>query len=121
MTSVTITLPLPPEALKPNARPHWSRKARAAKAYRKRAWASTLAATGAGLPERWRRASVQVVAFFPTARHPDPDNLIASLKAAFDGIADAGLIANDKELWPLRPVIGKDKANPRIELTISQE
>lgn len=121
MTSVSITIPLPPDALKPNARPHWSRKARAAKAYRKHAWAATLAATGVGPPERWRRASVQVVAYYPTARHPDPDNLIASLKSAFDGIADAGLIANDKELWPERPVILKDKANPRIEMRISQE
>lgn len=124
MTSVTIIIPLPPEALKPNARAHWARKARAVKAYRKQAWAATMAATDrrrAMTPERWAKASVRVVAFYPSARHPDPDNLIASLKAAFDGIADAGLIADDKGLWPERPAILKDKQNPRIELTISQE
>jgi crossover junction endodeoxyribonuclease RusA len=119
--NITITIPLPPAALKPNSRPHWSRKARAAKAYRKAAWAATVAATSPGLPMRWRKASVQVTAFFKTVRHPDPDNLIASLKAAFDGIADAGLVADDKELWPLRPIIGKDAEFPRIELTISPE
>ena len=120
MTFLTITIPLPPAALKPNTRCHWTQKARATKTYRLQA---RLAAASAikGPPPRWLKASVQVKAYYPTARHQDPDNCVASLKAVFDGIADAGVIANDKDLWPERPQIFKDPANPRIELTITEE
>ena len=34
MNRITITLPLPPKELSPNARPHWAVKARAIKSYR---------------------------------------------------------------------------------------
>jgi len=115
-----ISIKLPPRLLSPNARCHWSAKAKAARSYRLAAWAAAQSAT-TGIPERWLKASVQIIAYYPTRRHPDPDNLIASLKAAFDGIADAGVVANDRGLWPERPVIEVDKNNPRIELTITEE
>lgn len=121
MNSITITLPLPPAALKPNARVHWAQKARAAKRYRRTAEAATIEALNGIEPPRWKMASVLIQAYFPTARHPDPDNAVASLKSAFDGLADAGLIENDRGLWPERPVIGKDKDNPRLVLTIRKE
>jgi hypothetical protein len=46
---------------------------------------------------------------------------MASLKAAEDGIADAGIIVNDRALWPERPVFDKDAKRPRIEITITRE
>lgn len=121
LNSLTITIGLPPRTLSPNARCHWSAKSIAVKAYRRQAWAAALAATRGQAPERWAKASVQIAAYYPTKRHPDPDNLIASLKAALDGIADAGVVANDRGLWPLRPVILTDSETPRITLTISEE
>lgn len=34
---------------------------------------------------------------------------------------NAGIIANDRGLWPERPVFAKDASNPRIEITITHE
>lgn len=117
---IIITVPLPPKACDPNARFHWAAKAKGVKACRLRACLLAAEALKGKRPA-WAKASVQVQAFFPTARFPDPDNLIARLKATFDGIADAGVVANDKGLWPERPEIAKDKANPRVVLTITEE
>jgi crossover junction endodeoxyribonuclease RusA len=122
MNSITITISLPPKGCRPNgSHGHWRAKSSAKKLYRKACHLATLEATQGHPPQRWLKASAQVSAYFPTARHMDPDNLIASLKAAFDGIADAGIVANDKGLWPLRPIISKDAGNPRVEITITPE
>ncbi|WP_397382818.1 RusA family crossover junction endodeoxyribonuclease [Prosthecobacter sp.] len=120
MTSLTITIPLPPKAVKPNSRKGWRRKAEGTQVYRKQAWAAAFVAVKRK-PPMWKKARVNVAAYFKTTTFPDPDNLIASLKAAFDGVADAGVIQNDRDLWPERPQMFKDASNPRIELTITEE
>lgn len=120
MTSLTITIPLPPKACKPNARSGWRAKSRATKTYREQAWAAAQAAVK-GVPPRWLKARMSAKAYFRTANFPDPGNLMASLKAAEDGLQDAGVITNDKGLWPERPEMFKDAENPRIELTITPE
>jgi hypothetical protein len=119
--SITITVALPPKACDPNARLHWAAKSRGVRACRNAACLAAKAALKGQPGPMWEKASVKVEAFFPTARFPDPDNLIARLKATFDGVADAGVVANDRGLWPERPSIAKDKANPRIVLTITPE
>lgn len=121
MNSITITIPLPPRELSPNARCHWRKKAAKTKQYRLFAWSAALAVTRNQTPPRWLKAKMNVAAYFPTRRFPDPGNLMASLKAAEDGICDAGIVANDRGLWPERPVFAVDKANPRIEITITEE
>ena len=121
MTSITITIPLPPHAVKPNARSHWRAKATAVKHYRKAAWAAAMGALRGAHPPMWLKAKYHIAAYFPTLQRLDPDNLVSSLKAGIDGIADAGIVANDKDLWPERPTISKDKNNPRIEITITEE
>lgn len=118
--SITITVALPPKACDPNARLHWAAKSRGVRACRKAACLAAMAALHGKRPA-WAKASVTVQAYFPTAHFPDPDNLIARLKATFDGIADAGVVENDKGLWTERPEIAKDKDNPRIVLTITRE
>lgn len=120
MTSITITIPHPPRILSPNARAHWRAKATATKQHRMQAWAASVAALK-GLPPHWLKARMSVTAYFKTRRWPDPANLMASLKAAEDGIADAGIVANDRGLWPERPTFHTDKANHRIEITITEE
>lgn len=120
MNSLTITIPLPPRAVSPNARIHWSKKASATKSYRREAWASAVAAIN-GSPPRWLKAKMQVFAYFPNRRFPDPGNLMASLKAAEDGICDAGIVANDRGLWPERPVFNVSAGAPRIEIIITEE
>ena len=121
MKSVAITVGIPPAKLSPNARVHWAVKSTLTKAARREAYAQCLVALGARRPPGWLKARVEVVAYFPTHNHRDPDNLIASLKAYFDGIADSGVISNDKALWPERPIISKDARNPRVELVITGE
>jgi hypothetical protein len=85
MTSLTITIPLPPKEVRNNARVHWAKKAAAVKVCR------------------------------------TETRLIAVRAIASDGLQDAGVIENDKELWPERPVIVTRDANPRVELVITEE
>lgn len=120
MTSLTITIPLPPKEVRNNARVHWARKAGAVKQYRFLTRFRAMTAMGE-TKLAWKKAKVHITAYFPTARHLDPTNLIDALKPAFDGLEDAGVIENDKNLWPERPVIVTKDANPRVELAITEE
>lgn len=119
MNQITVTLPLPDKCLSPNARVHWSTKARHVKAYRNSAHVQCIANRVNGL--KWMRATYKARFYFPDARRRDADNAIASLKSALDGVADAGLIVNDSGLWPERPEFHTDKANPRVEITFTKE
>jgi hypothetical protein len=119
MKTLTITLPLPDRRLSPNARVHWAVKARLVKAHRIRAKLAALSI--AGYTPAWEKASLHSEWRFPTARFWDADNCIASLKSYIDGIADAGLVANDRAIWPERPTMAKDKDNPCVVLTLTQE
>ena len=105
-----ITLSLPPKELSPNVRANWPAKARATRKYREYAWAVTLSKIGRRTAPQWKRATAQATFFFQTKRRHDKDNLLASLKAVFDGIADAGLVENDAGLThrPVEIVIDPD-------------
>lgn len=84
---VRIELPWPSRMLHPNERPHWRKKAEATKAARiGAAWAAKLA----GAPKLPKGASVRVTPIItpPNNRGHDTDGVTASLKAAYDGIAD---------------------------------
>jgi crossover junction endodeoxyribonuclease RusA len=120
MTSITILLPLPVRKLSPNARVHWAEKAKLVKASRRVASIASLEALNLRRPPGWLKAKMEVKAYFKTLTFPDPDNFIASLKSSIDGIADSGIILDDKALWPERPVFKKDAENPRIEIKIGR-
>ena len=84
-----LILPWPARDLHPNSRPHWAHKARAVKSARR---AAMLLAVGAG----WKGAQLPAgrlhlwIDFFPPdKRRRDDDGLLAAMKAARDGIADA--------------------------------
>lgn len=88
-----ITLPWPPKALSPNARVHWAVRSKATRSYFQAAYYHAKAA-------RWaleHDGPVRLCITFhpPDKRHRDDDNLIASFKAARDGIALA-LEMNDR-------------------------
>lgn len=87
---ISIALPWPDKALSPNARVHWSRKAKAAKQARITAgWSAREAGIRPGDFDIPTRLKVTYVFAPPDRRERDDDNLIASMKAARDGIADA--------------------------------
>ena len=117
--SIVITLPLPAKCLSPNARAHWRTKAKAVKEYRLRAWGEALEATECQMP-RWTAATVQATFYHPQRRRRDSDNCLASLKPAFDGLADAGLIENDCGLTHLPPILLIDPEYPRVMLVVTR-
>lgn len=114
---IEITLPHPGPALRPNGRAHWTDKHRATKAYRALAAAEARLVCG-GNPPRWRKATVQIVWNSRTLRHPDPDNVVSSMKAALDGLQDAGVVANDRGLSPERPEIRTRAAWDCVVITV---
>ena len=124
MNTVTITLPLPHRCLSPNARVHYMVKSKHTKAYRMKA-RDTAMFEGMGVTSLrgawyWPSASVQATFYFKDARRRDRDNLLASCKAVFDGIADAGLVANDADFTYMPVKIEKDAKRPRLELLITK-
>lgn len=121
--SITIVVSVPPKELWPNFSrwsQRWVRAKRAkyrdaCQAYAMEAWQK------AGLRDapRWESADAHAVGYFPVSRKRDGDNFIAALKGAFDGIQAAGIVANDHGLHHRQPGFGVDKANPRVEITIT--
>ena len=84
-----LSLPWPDRTLHPNARAHWRVVAKAKKAARAQAHTLALAAGAktAALPEG--RLHLFLDFYPPDRRRRDDDGLLASMKAARDGIADA--------------------------------
>lgn len=121
MNSLTITIPIPPPALAHNGRIHWRKRAALVKACRASSCLLAKAALAGKPAPGWGKASVKVVAHFPTLSFPDPLNLLDRCKAVLDGFEDAKIILNDKDLWPERPEMHKDKNHPRLEITITPE
>lgn len=92
-----IILPWPPTALSPNARGHWSKLAKAKKAYREAcAWTAKL--HGAS-PIQADRLHLTLEFVPPSRRAFDLDNALASCKAGLDGLAD--VLCVDDSRWSL--------------------
>lgn len=87
-----IILPWPDKCLSPNARVHWAKKSKAAKAARQAAHWQTLVSkdriTGTG------PIDLHISFYPPSARRYDLDGLLSRLKSALDGVAD-GLGVDD--------------------------
>ena len=94
-------------------------KARLVKQCRAAARLAALIAAAAKKP-LLKSATIQVFWFSKTVRTQDADNLLGRLKSTFDGIADAGIVANDRGITHLPPVQTKDATNPRVELVITE-
>lgn len=96
--TVELTLPWPPKDLSPNARVHWSKRSKAAKAYREACfWEAKRLLAAGGWQDLPAEGDLHLWLDFypPDRRHRDDDNLIAAFKAGRDGIAEA-LKVNDK-------------------------
>jgi Holliday junction resolvase RusA-like endonuclease len=66
----------------------------------------------------WVEATARVVFYAKDARRRDRDNILASMKPAFDGLVDAGILADDEGLTHAPVRIEIDRKNPRVEITI---
>lgn len=81
-----FVLPWPPKGLSPNARLHWAALSKLKKQYREACRLQVLA-QGAQPMEGCLRVQLEFVP--PDRRKRDWDNLVASMKAGLDGLADA--------------------------------
>ena len=94
--TLTFEVPLPPKELSPNARPHWSEKAEATRAYGAAVFYALLDArnrTGG-----WRdmpHVHVTLTFVFPVKRRHDEDNLRSSWKVGYDAVVRAGVVDDD--------------------------
>lgn len=120
--TLEIELPLPPKALSPNTKCHWAAKAKAVKQARGDAKLATISAA-IDSKQDWSplaKATMQATFYKRTAHVSDDDNLNASLKSIRDGIADSGIVSDDKFITMLPPVQKLDKANPRLVVVITE-
>lgn len=70
----------------------------------------------------WQHARVNAEFFFRDNRRRDPDNAMGSIKAAYDGIVDAGLVVDDDAKHMIRGEPNFDVCSewPRVVLTIER-
>lgn len=118
---LTMVLPLPDFKLHPNGRCHHMEKAKLVKDARELAWAETLACLGrAGRRGRllWPSASALRRVYLANRRNADMDNLPGWTKAYVDGIADAGVVTNDRVITWGPDLIDADRCSPRVEIII---
>lgn len=127
MDSVTITLPLPDPRLGPNkpaaTRGSMLAKARLTKAYRRSAYFRTLEAMPTVFDTPWPRAKATLDFYFNDSRRRDIRNLEAAMKAAYDGIVEAGLITDDRHevlSHGMTEVHKSGTDGPRVEITIER-
>jgi Holliday junction resolvase RusA-like endonuclease len=121
MTEITIVLPIPPRELSQNSsrQGSWRKRAKKAKGYRTDSYMITRDTMLEGV-YKWKRASAQAVFYWPTNRRRDYRNAEAMLKAAYDGMVDAGLIVDDRsDVLTHQPTAFRvDKDRPRVEITV---
>jgi Holliday junction resolvase RusA-like endonuclease len=118
---ITITVGLPAQPLKPNVRCHHMTKAIATKKYREEARDAAMASCyDQDVREPIREARVDITYYHLTKRYMDRDNILASLKAVFDGFSDAGLWQDDRECFFMPVQREKDADNPRVEIRVSE-
>jgi len=122
--TIIIDLPYPAKELHPNGgtRHHRGKMQRLKKHHRKMAEIATLGAKGRRKGFPWAKAIITAHWYHPQKRLSlhDDDNLTAWLKSYRDGVADAGVIANDRHAKMGEHYQDKDAANPRIVLTFTE-
>lgn len=110
-----VTLPWPPKELSPNARLHWSKKSKAAKAYRTACFALAREAGLKSVPFEGR-IHLWIDFFPPDRRHRDDDNMIATFKAGRDGLADA--LGVDDKRFVCHPFVS-ERIGGMVKVTIT--
>ena len=112
---MNVTLPWPPKDLSPNARIHWSRRSKAAKAYRRACHVLTLEAGIRGVD--WEGDIHLWIDFYPPdRRRRDDDNMISAFKAGRDGMADA--MGLDDKRFRIHPFV-KDEVGGMVKIRIT--
>lgn len=120
--AITIVLPYPDPKLNAHPKGRWNGKRSAVKRARGDAKLLALKALDGRPAPRWTRARLTMDMWFPKNSGQDVLNFAQMCKAGIDGIVDAGIITNDNHTVlpdPHPRFAGYDKADPRIEITIT--
>lgn len=123
---LTVILPWPPKELSPNARVHWSKRSKAAKAYRNAcAWTvrghqlNIALQTGHHIEITADGILHLFLDFYPPdRRHRDDDNMIAAFKSGRDGIADA--LGIDDKCFVVHPFVS-EQIGGMVKVRISKD
>jgi Holliday junction resolvase RusA-like endonuclease len=122
--TITIVLPLPNKVLQPNCTigsfGGRMMKAAASKKYRRLAREAIEAEQIETFP--WKKVKVSAIFYHANKRKRDQDNAMGALKAAYDGITESKLVADDDYLHMNRgiPDFKFDKEFPRVILTTTR-
>jgi hypothetical protein len=106
VATVRVWLPLPPNEVGPNGRAHWAKKATSVRELRAYAYVETRVALvdsdycPTHMFDDWQPwpAAVMHIQWRCAGVAPDSDNIVARCKAYRDAAADAGLVANDRDV-----------------------
>lgn len=101
LVSLVVTVPMcPPRHVSPNARVHWSVRSSSVSAYREAAgWAAREALGCCAYPFFVGDVEVEVtVRWSRGRRRVDVDNAVAMLKPALDGLTDARVWRDDRQI-----------------------
>ncbi len=112
-----FTLPIPDKCIHPNARPHYMQKARATAGAR---WDAFLVGQSSGV-KLTGTVTLQPYWFFRDIGRRivrDGDNLNAWIKPYLDGLQDAGVFDNDRNVILLPPLQQSVKTDWRLELRV---
>lgn len=113
----SLDLPWPSKDLQPNARVNRFVKARAVKKARADA---TWCAKAAGIGRIEAKKLLVTLTFTPPNRiRRDTDNLLASMKAAIDGIADATGVDDSKWDFVIRTVEPRPLGNVHVQIEVA--
>lgn len=114
---IAVTLPWPQRGLSPNARLHWAAKSKLVK----RAKGDAFMLARSARPRDWPAgisSAIVAITFCPPDRRPrDLDNLVASMKAALDGIACAA--GCDDSRWSLQIERGQPVKGGCVHVTVT--
>lgn len=124
--TLLVKLPPPPGCLSPNKKGralHWAEKGRAVKRARLDAGLTAMVAIREqGVRVPFKQATLQGRWWFAVKRYRDDDNYNSWCKAYRDGLADAGIVKNDKDFTWLPPVILVDPTlkRPVLEIVVTE-
>ncbi len=122
---LTITLRQPPRVLHPNGRTRKHRY-RWSEARKMRNLACAMATVAirecfGGVPPRWERAVVAVTVYYGLGqKRMDADNIIGWCKAIFDGLQDAEVYGNDRNISFDDPRHERDRTRPRVMIEVRE-
>lgn len=115
--SILVELAWPDKSLSPNARVHWGALSRAKKKAKDDAFWAAKYVIPKGFKHTGDRLSFVVTAYPPDKRARDDDNIVAQMKSARDGIADA--LGVDDTLFDQRFQWGEPVSGGKIVVEVA--